>query len=83
MAPETQEQQTKLGETAIHINFAPDGLFCIQFLSHVDIQLYIRYTEVHFMFALLDLFVITMISLNQGSLYRGSVPCMLMLLWMG
>ena len=23
MAPETQEQQTKLGETAIHINFAP------------------------------------------------------------
>ena len=38
-----KNRQTKLHETAVHINFTPDGLFCIQFSSHVDIQLYIRY----------------------------------------
>ena len=44
-------------------------MVCFAFnFCHIDIQLYIRYTEVHFMFALLDLFVITMISFNRGSL---------------
>ena len=54
-ALELKNKHTKLDEIDVLINFTPDGLFCLQFSSHVDnyscIFVIWRYI---FMFALLD-----------------------------
>ena len=67
MALETQEQENKLLETTVHVNFTLVGLFGFHLLSHVDI--YSLYGGIFLRLCFWIVLVITSNSLNRGSLH--------------
>ena len=85
-ALETQEQANKLLKTIVHINFIIVGLLIAFIFSYRLVTLtFISYIEVYFTFALLGCVPYNedFVKSRFYSLYRGSVPYILLQFWPG
>ena len=78
--------KTKLLKTIVHINFIIVGLLIAFIFSYRLVRLsFISYIEVYFTFALLDCVPYNedFVKSRFSSLYRGSVPYILLQFWPG